>query len=169
MQIHPLVVQLRFARGAFARGLEGVGEEDALCRFMPMNSISWMVGHLANQEHYYWVVLAQHKNIAPGLNERVGYGMPANTPPLKEMWEVWHTVTAEADLYLDTLTSAMLPEHLSWEGKPTSESIGTRLLRNTYHYWYHTGESAAVRQMLGHTNLPEFVGDMSTAVYRGEN
>src|SRR5579875_1056397 len=29
-----------------------------------------------------------------------------------------------------------------------------------YHYWYHTGENAAIRQMLGHINLPEFVGDI---------
>ena len=32
------------------------------------------------------------------------------------------------------------------------------LLRVTYHYWYHTGEAAAVRQLLGHVDLPEFVG-----------
>jgi hypothetical protein len=29
-----------------------------------------------------------------------------------------------------------------------------------YHYWYHIGESQAVRQMLGHTGLPEFVGNI---------
>ena len=34
------------------------------------------------------------------------------------------------------------------------------LMRVIYHYWYHTGESAAVRQILGHVDLPEFVGDM---------
>jgi hypothetical protein len=32
------------------------------------------------------------------------------------------------------------------------------LRRVTYHYWYHTGESQAIRQLLGHKNLPEFVG-----------
>ncbi len=26
---------------------------------------------------------------------------------------------------------------------PYKESIGTRLRRTTYHYWYHTGESQA--------------------------
>ncbi len=29
-----------------------------------------------------------------------------------------------------------------------------------YHYWYHLGEAHAIRQMLGHTGLPQFVGDM---------
>ena len=32
-----------------------------------------------------------------------------------------------------------------------------------------TGEAAAVRQMLGHTNLPEFVGDINVAAYRPES
>jgi hypothetical protein len=45
-------------------------------------------------------------------------------------------------------------------GEPDAETIGTRLRRTTYHYWYHTGESQAIRQMLGHMNLPQFVGDM---------
>jgi len=30
-----------------------------------------------------------------------------------------------------------------------------------YHYWFHIGEAHAVRQMLGHVNLPDFVGDLS--------
>ena len=38
------------------------------------------------------------------------------------------------------------------------------LLRNVYHYWFHTGEAHAVRQSLGHQGLPEFVGDMSFLV-----
>ena len=41
------------------------------------------------------------------------------------------------------------------------------MLRMTYHYWYHTGENAAIRQALGHTGLPDFVGDIDTeAPYR---
>lgn len=35
-----------------------------------------------------------------------------------------------------------------------------------YHYWYHTGEAHAIRDVLGHQGLAEFVGDMSEAVYR---
>jgi hypothetical protein len=37
-----------------------------------------------------------------------------------------------------------------------------------YHYWFHLGEAHAIRQMLGHPDLPQFVGDMSRAVYRPE-
>ena len=165
---HPLVTQLRFARSEFVRGLEGVSEADGLRRLVPMNSIGWMVGHLANQEHRYWVVWAQERDVAPGLVERVGYGKPASTPSLGEMRAVWHTVTETADAYLDTLTPALLETHLRRDGAPVAETVGTLLLRNIYHYWFHTGEAAAVRQMLGHPSLPDFVGDMSAAPYRPE-
>lgn len=166
MPSHLLVSQLHFARSEFVRALEGVSEQDAVQRFMPMNCISWMVGHLANQEHRYWVVFAQKRDVAPGLYEQVGYGRPASTPPLKEMWAAWHKVTAEADKYLETLTPVILQEYLQRDGKPVDESVGTLLMRNIYHYWYHTGEASAVRQLLGQTNLPEFVGDMKMAAYR---
>jgi uncharacterized damage-inducible protein DinB len=168
MNIHPLVTQLRFVRSEFVRCLENVTDDDARRRIGPMNCLSWMVGHLANQEHRYWVMLAQGQNLAPGLNGLVGYGKPASTPPLDEMWAVWRTITATADRYLDTLTVETLQTHFLRDGKPVPESIGTMLLRNIYHYWYHTGEAAAVRQQLGHSGLPDFVGDMSAAVYRPE-
>jgi len=41
---HSLVTQLRFARSEFVRCLEGISDEDARHRIMPMNCISWMVG-----------------------------------------------------------------------------------------------------------------------------
>ena len=103
MTVH-LVRQLRFARSEFLRCLEGVGAEDGRKRLPPMNSISWMVGHLANQEHGYWVIAAQKTKVAPELNNLVGFGKPASTPPLEEMWEVWREVTAAADPFLDQLT-----------------------------------------------------------------
>lgn len=76
------------------------------------------------------------------------------------------TVTNAADDFLDTLTTDQLQNHLEWKGEPLSESSGTMLLRNTYHYWFHIGEAHAIRQLLGHPDLPQFVGDMTQAVYR---
>ena len=168
MPTHPLVVQLRFTRSEFLRGLDGVVDEEARRRFEPMNCISWIVGHLANQEHAYWVLMAQGRNVAPGLNDLVGFGKPASTPPLDEMWETWRTVTQAADEFLDTLTTEDLQTHMEWRGKPRPEGIGTMLYRNIYHYWFHTGEAHAIRQVLGHQDLPQFVGDMSSAFYRPE-
>jgi len=165
---HLLVTQLRFARSEFARGLEGVTDEEGQVRFMPMNCISWMVGHLANQEQRYWLMLAQGKTLFPGLNDLVGYHKPASTPALDEMWVAWRAITAEADAYLETLTAMDLLVTYTLKGKPVTESTGTLMLRNIYHYWFHTGEASAVRQFLGHTNLPEFVGDMNQAPFRLE-
>jgi hypothetical protein len=165
---HPLVSQLRFARSEFARCLRGVSAEDAQVRLEPTNCISWIIGHLANQEHAYWVLLPTGRNLAPGLEPLVGFGHPASAPPLDEMWQTWHTVTQAADHFLDTLTPQKLLTHFEWQGKPRRESIGTMLLRNLYHYWFHLGEAHAIRQQLGHTDLPQFVGEMSAALYRPE-
>jgi uncharacterized damage-inducible protein DinB len=159
------VIQLRFTRSEFVRCLEGVTPEDAVRRVLPMNCISWTVGHLANQENAYWNILAGGENQAPGLNDLVGFGKPASTPPLEEMWAAWRKVARSADAYLDTLDEARLREFFMWKGEPRPESIGTMLLRNIYHYWFHTGEAHAVRQLLGHTDLPQFVGNMSQATY----
>ena len=73
MTIHPLVAQLHFTRSEFLRSIEGVSEEDAVRRIMPMNCISWYVGHLANQEQFFWVLFGQQKIVVPGLNDLVGY------------------------------------------------------------------------------------------------
>lgn len=169
MTPHPLVTQLRFARASFLACLKDVPESDAQKRLNQMNCLSWTIGHLANQEHRYWVQAAQGTTLVPDLNDLVGYGKPASTPPLEEMWSAWRGVTVEADKYLEKVTSEMLESHFERDGKPLAESVGTLLLRNIYHYWYHIGEARTIREMLGHTQLPEYVGDMSQATYRRED
>ena len=162
---HPLVTQLRFARRELLRGLEGLSAEEAQHRFLPMNCISWMVGHLADQEHRYWLGLAQAKNIAPDLNDLVGYGKPASTPPWDEMMETWQRITEAADEYLDTITAKDLDQHYAWKNTQWDENVGGLLLRNIFHYWYHIGEIQAVRQRFGHTDLPDFIGDLTGVEY----
>jgi hypothetical protein len=162
---HPLVTQLRFARSEFVRCLEGVSAEDAVRRLEPMNCLSWIVGHLANQEHFFWVISAQREIIAPGLNELVGTGKPASPPPWEEMWAKWHEIAEAADGYLETLTPEMLDRRLDCFGEVFPEPIGSTLLRNIYHYWFHLGEAHAIRQQLEHMDLPQFVGDLSAVRY----
>jgi hypothetical protein len=168
MPTHPLVNQLHFTRSELLRCLQGVSDADARRRIEPMNCLSWIVGHLADQENRYWMMVAQGQRLFPELNELVGYRKPASTPPFDEMWQVWRAITAAADHYLVTLTPELMQAHLEWKGKPMQENIGTMLLRNIHHYWFHIGEAYAIRQMLGHKDLPEFVGDMSSAGYRPE-
>ena len=163
---HPLVEQLRFTRNEFVRGLSGVNDPEAQQRFGNMNCISWMIGHLAWQEQRYWLFRAQNQILFPELNERLAYGKPASTPPVEEMWDIWRQVTQASDPWLDALTTEKLLDPLV-EG---FSNIGTFLHRVTYHYWYHLGEGVAVRQMLGHTGLPDFVGDIdSHAPYQPES
>ena len=192
--IHPLVTQLRFARSEFVRCLEGVSDEDARHRIMPMNCISWMVGHMAAQEQYYFVYFPQGNVPHPQLNKLVGFGHPATTPPLDEMWRAWHDITTAADPFLDSLAEEQLEIYPEQETKgfedslfgmlsdeemakvlaegsvQAGESFGTRILRVTYHYFFHTGEAHAIRQQLGHPNLPFFVGNMPDDLFieRGE-
>lgn len=167
---HPLVTQLRFARSEFMRVMDGVPAEDAVRRLEPMNCLSWIVGHLANQEQFYWLFLAQGPQaiVDPQLYLLVGSGQPPTTPPMADMLATWQAITAASDSYLDTLTDDVMLTHLVGEnGQPLRESIGTNLQRVLYHYWFHTGEAHAIRQQLGH-RPPDFVGNMAQALFRVE-
>jgi len=167
--LHPLVDQFRFTRREWLRGLEGVSEEDGACHFGPMNCISWTVGHLAWHEQRTWLTRAQNKILFPKLNELFAYGAAMNTPSFKEMLEIWRTVTQAADPFLDALTTETLQNDLLLNGEVVGQSFGSALRRVTYHYWYHIGEIQAIRQMIGHKDLPEYVGAIETeAPYRPE-
>jgi len=162
---HPLVTQLRFTRREWVRGLRTVTAEDAERRIGRLNPIAWMIGHLAWQEQLYWVERAQGRLVVPEV-KRFGYGKPLSVPSLEEAWTWWRAVTAAADPFLDTLTSGALTRR--WKRESSRETPGTKLHRTTYHYWFHLGESQAIRQMLGPGRLPDFVGGFGEAQYRPE-
>ena len=166
---HPLVLQLRFTRREFKRGLEGLSDADARQRCLPMNCISWNIGHLAWHEQRYFLFFAQNQLPLPQLNNSFAYGTPASTPALDEVWAAWNTITLAADPWLGALTVEQLQQPVTINRQPGTSNVGARLQRVIYHYWYHTGENLAIRQMLGHTNLPEFVGDIDgEAPYRSK-
>ena len=166
---HPLVDQFRFTRQEWLHGLAGVSEEDGARHFGPMNCIGWTVGHLAWHEQRTFLQRPQGKLLFPKLNEVFAYGAPMSTPSLKEMLDTWNTVTLAADPFLDALTTEKLQTDLLLNGESVGQTIGSALRRVTYHYWYHIGEIQAIRQMLAHKNLPEYVGDIEgEAPYRPE-
>ncbi len=159
--IHPLVLQLRFTRSEFKRGLRGLSEEDACRRILPMNCISWNVGHLAWQEQRYLLFFGQGQMPYPQVQQAFAYGAPASTPPLKEVLGFWAKITKAADPWLDGLTIAKLQDPaIRPDGTQVGTTYGSLLQRLIYHYWYHTGENLAIRQQLGHARLPEFVGNI---------
>lgn len=146
----------------------GLTEVDAGIRFLPMNSISWMVGHMAWHERLCWMRRARGVKVERVL-EAFGTGRPASAPSFAAMQETWHRVIFDADPFLDALTSADLEVPLAHDPREHPPSTGSQLQYVTYHYWAHIGEVSAVRQMLGHPDLAEYVGDFSPeAAYRPE-
>jgi hypothetical protein len=169
MSFHPLVQQLYFTRSEFQRALAGLSDADARKRFMPMNCISWNIGHLAWQEQRYFLTFAQEKILLPELNEEFAFGAPASTPLLEDMHTAWQEVKTAADTWLKSINTEALLQIYSHPSGTWNTSFGNLLQRVIYHYWYHIGESMAIRQMLGHSDLADFVGDLDNeAPYRTE-
>lgn len=169
MPTHPLVDQFRFTRAEWLRALDCVSEEEAARHLGPMNSISWIVGHLAWHEQRYWLQFAQGRILRPELNTLYAFGAPMSTPSLADMLAAWNEMAQAADPFLDMLTTEMLQQELLRDGQAVGQSYGSALHRITYHYWFHTGEILAIRQILGGTNLPDYVGDIEDlAPYRPE-
>ena len=168
--VQPLVEQLAFTRAEFVRAFAGVSEREGVERRPPMNCLSWIVGHLADQEQRYWLGLRGADLIVPELNDLVGFGKPASTPPLAEMWAAWRAVNAAVGPFLDSLTGEDLLAPLAGGSLGVDDSAGTLMTRVLYHYWYHIGESQAIRQMQGAANLEDFVGDIGgKAPYRRDS
>ncbi|MBN1438539.1 MAG: DinB family protein [Anaerolineales bacterium] len=164
---HPLIDQLRFTRNEFQRGLESLSEADAARRLPPLNCISWNVGHLAWQEQLCFLYGGQKRILLPDVNIAYAYGAPACAPGLAEVQNAWNAVTAAVDPWLNSLVEGDMTTILDRGEDFGRYSIGNLLQRVIYHYWYHNGENLAIRQALGHTDLPQFVGDIDNlAPYR---
>jgi len=68
---------------------------------------------------------------------------------------------------LDRLATTDLVGDLPLDGRSVGQTLGSAIRRLTYHYWFHIGEIQAIRQMLGHRDLPEYVGAIEAqAPYR---
>jgi hypothetical protein len=139
-----------FALAEFERGLEGLTDEEARTRLTKadgsqMNAISWTVGHIAG----HWLGRPAHL-------DRYSFRSTDPTPPaLKEALR--HLQQARAGIaWIGGASDELLAS------KPANlggESFGTAIMRATLHTWFHTGEINAIRQMLGHAEVP-FVGQM---------
>src|SRR5207249_2662006 len=104
-EIHPLVTQLRFTRAEFLRTIKGVTEKDARRRLLPMNCLSWNVGHLAWQEQRYFLGFGLDVQPYPDIAAEFTTGGPASTPTLARVLRAWHAITTAADPWLYRLTT----------------------------------------------------------------
>ncbi len=125
--VHPLVDQLRFTRSEFRRGLRGTPEADGLRRLEPMNSIGWIVAHMAWHEQRYWLTRGRGLTLQPKLNDIAANGGPPTTPSLRAMIAAWNIVTAAADPWLDELAGADMAGDLPGAGP--QRTIGSALQR----------------------------------------
>lgn len=74
-----------------------------------------------------------------------------------------------AEPFLEGLTTDDLDRPLAHDRRVPAPSTGSQLQYITYHYWSHIGEVSAIRQILGHRNLAEYVNDFTPAAeYRRE-
>jgi len=166
---HPLVDQLRFTRSEWLRGLKGVNDDAGARHFGQMNSIGWIVGHLAWQEQRYLLHRPQGIMLRDDIQRDFASGGPMSTPSLAEMLAAWRTITKATDPFLDQLTTRKLLVDLPFNGKRSGQTQGSAIRRLTYHYWFHIGEILAIRQQLGEKGLPEYVGSIEAkAPYRPE-
>lgn len=158
---HPLVRQLRFTRGEFARSLEHLGADDTDQRVEGLNSLAWSVGHLAWQEQKYFLSYGQGSMPFPDVDRAFRSGAPATTPPMDEVRPLWDAITRQADPWLDGLSVAdMAARYTKRDGSPGGRVVGDLVQRVIYHYWLHVGQNLAVRKLLGHERIPQFVGDL---------
>ena len=170
MKTHPLVDQVRFTRSEWLRALDGVSDKDAKVHHGQMNSIGWIVGHLAWQEQRYFLIRPQKTMLRKDIQARFTTGGKMSTPELAETLAAWQQITSAADSFLDTLTTARLVRDLPLpKGKRSGQTLGSAIRRLTYHYWFHIGEIMAIRQLLKQKRLPQYVGAIEQqAPYRAE-
>ena len=166
---HPIVDLLRFTRSEWLRGLRGVTDDHANQHVGQMNSIGWIVGHLTWQEQRSLLWRPRGVVLFPEIQAEFAFGAPMSTPSLKKVRAAWGKVTRAADPFLDSLTTRDLVRDLPLDGKRSGQSLGSAIRRMTFHYWYHIGEIQAIRQVLGHKRLPQYVGNLEAmAAYRPE-
>jgi hypothetical protein len=166
---HPLVDQLRFTRSEWLRALKGVSDDAGARHLGRMNSIGWIVGHLAWQEQRYVLYRPQGIMLRQDIQRDFTTGGPMSTPSLAQTLAAWRSITKATEPFLDQLTTKKLLVDLPLNGKRSGQTQGDAIRRMTYHYWFHIGEILAIRQQLGEQRLPEYVGSIEArAPYRPE-
>ena len=152
--MHTLVEMYYLTRKEFERNLKGLTDEDARKRIEPMNCISWIIAHVANQNRAFFVDWPAGREIDQRYTP-YGFGSPASQPPLEEVMNLWRDACENADAWLQAATDESLQEKGS-RTSPESENWGTLLVRCIFHTWCHLGEISSIRQILGH-KPPQFV------------
>lgn len=160
--MYPPLALARFALSEFERGLVGLSDDEARIRIgkangAEMNAVSWIVGHIA--QHWLSIAASATGERRPGGLRPFSSGPTADPtpPPLADAL----ALLAGAAASVDWIAGADDGRLSSRQGSnPDADTLGTTVMRAALHTWYHLGEIAAVRQMMGHAEIP-FVGRMA--------
>ena len=152
--MHTLVDMLFLSRREFERNLVGLNDEDARKSIEPMNCISWIIAHVANQHHMFFVAWP-HGEDTDSRYTPYGYGQPTSQPPLEEAMALWRDACNDSEEWLQSVTDEVLRERPIIT-TPGNENSGALLVRCIFHTWCHLGEISSIRQILGH-KPPQFV------------
>jgi hypothetical protein len=158
--MHLLVQMLDLSRQEFDRNLTGLTDEDARRRVEPMNCISWIIAHVANQHRSLFVDWPAGRQDDPRYTP-YGYGAPASQPPLEETLALWRDACRDSEPWLRSADEKTLRQVTPF----FRENMGALLVRCICHTWCHIGEISSIRQVLGH-KPPQFV-DMHGWQYPG--
>jgi DinB superfamily len=154
---------VQFAVAEFERGLVGLTDDEARVRQVKadgsqMNAISWIVAHVAWQ--WLGVRARATGGDRPAEVASFRFGSDDPTPPplstALEFLEMAKQGLASVDAADNELMAKVGAPGASITA---AESVGTYLMRTVLHTWFHAGEVNAIRQMLGHPEIP-FVGPM---------
>ena len=126
-----------------------------------MNAISWIVGHVSWQ----WTVHALAA--APGPDERLerlladhqGFGnrggrIDPTPPPLAEVRALLRRTREASRWVIDATDADFDREGREGFRHPSGQNQGSLLMRAVLHTWAHGGEINAIRQMMGHSEIP---------------
>ena len=162
---HPLVEQLRFTRAEFQRGLAAsrtrtrcVARADELDRLDRRPHGVAGAAPLADPR--------PGPDAQPRARELAANGGPATTPPLALGAGPVDGRRPRPRIRGSTRWRRLTSCRAGLPG-PVPRTVGSAILRVTYHGWFHLGEILAIRQLLRPPGLPEFAGNIDgEAPYR---
>lgn len=100
-----------------------MSEKDGRVHHGQMNSIGWIVGHLAWQEQRYLLWRPQKKMLRKDVQTRFTTGGKMSTSALAETLATWREITTASEPFLDALTTAKLMRDLPM---PSGKKSGQR-------------------------------------------
>ncbi len=151
LNVAPWLASYELARRGLERTLDGVSDAEAL--IVPQsgcNSVNWLVGHILLYRNRIHEVLG----LEPAWPERLGSSEPyqrGNSPSCEELIvplsELRTALEWSERIVLERLAE-LQPEHLAAAATPT-RTVGEQLALFGAHDFYHLGQLATVRRLLG--------------------